>query len=130
MKQVFTYVLLLSLVIRPLFIAGHIAYYELNIDYITEKFCENKAKPQLQCNGKCHLAKELSVVALDVTADSGNEWNLISACKSFTPLFFKNHKPVSLGSQVSFSAHKKHFFYYNNNYCFNKEISLLRPPIV
>ena len=33
--------------------------YFVNQSEIIELFCENKEEPQLQCNGKCHLAKEL-----------------------------------------------------------------------
>ncbi|WP_197076787.1 hypothetical protein [Hymenobacter terrenus] len=33
--------------------------YELNKVRITELYCVNKARPQLHCNGKCHLAQEL-----------------------------------------------------------------------
>lgn len=33
--------------------------YLLNQDYIAEFLCINKDKPQLQCNGKCHLAKQI-----------------------------------------------------------------------
>lgn len=33
--------------------------YELNTVAITEIYCENKDEPQLECNGKCHLAKEI-----------------------------------------------------------------------
>ena len=33
--------------------------YILNQDYIAEFLCINKDKPQLQCNGKCHLVKEI-----------------------------------------------------------------------
>ena len=33
--------------------------YVLNQDYIAEFLCINKDKPELQCNGKCHLVKEL-----------------------------------------------------------------------
>lgn len=33
--------------------------YYLNKNYIAANFCENKAKPELHCEGKCHLAKEL-----------------------------------------------------------------------
>ena len=29
--------------------------YLLNKDYITDQFCINKDKPELKCNGKCHL---------------------------------------------------------------------------
>ncbi len=33
--------------------------YILNQDYIAEFLCINKDKPKLQCNGKCHLVKEI-----------------------------------------------------------------------
>jgi hypothetical protein len=33
--------------------------YQLNEAQITARFCVNKARPQLHCNGKCHLAKQL-----------------------------------------------------------------------
>ena len=34
--------------------------YEINKEEITLSFCENKDKPQLACNGKCFLMKQLS----------------------------------------------------------------------
>lgn len=33
--------------------------YAVNQDYIAEFLCINKDKPELECNGKCHLKKEL-----------------------------------------------------------------------
>lgn len=33
--------------------------YAINQEYIAENLCENIEKPQLECNGKCHLQKEL-----------------------------------------------------------------------
>lgn len=33
--------------------------YKLNTSYIIENFCENTDKPELNCNGKCHLAKQI-----------------------------------------------------------------------
>ncbi len=35
--------------------------YSINIEEITAKFCENKDKPELRCNGKCHINKVLNV---------------------------------------------------------------------
>jgi len=32
----------------------------MNYEYIATKLCENKDKPALKCNGKCHLMKELA----------------------------------------------------------------------
>jgi len=32
----------------------------VNYEYITKELCENKEKPELKCNGKCHLKTELA----------------------------------------------------------------------
>jgi hypothetical protein len=34
-------------------------HYQLNKKFISEKFCKNRAKPKMNCNGKCHLKKTL-----------------------------------------------------------------------
>ncbi|MCG2462346.1 hypothetical protein K8352_16415 [Flavobacteriaceae bacterium F89] len=34
--------------------------YAMNYDYIVEQFCENKDRPQMHCDGKCYLAKQLA----------------------------------------------------------------------
>lgn len=36
-----------------------IVHFKLDQKNIEQEFCVNKAKPQLQCHGKCHLRKEL-----------------------------------------------------------------------
>ncbi len=33
--------------------------YELNKEAITEKYCVNKEKPELQCNGHCYLEQKM-----------------------------------------------------------------------
>ena len=37
--------------------------YQVHRERITQLFCLNKTKPQLHCNGKCHLAKQLRKAA-------------------------------------------------------------------
>ena len=34
--------------------------YSINKDFITEKLCVNKARPQLKCKGKCQMMKRLA----------------------------------------------------------------------
>jgi hypothetical protein len=34
--------------------------YIVNYDYISKELCENKAKPELECNGKCKLMQGLA----------------------------------------------------------------------
>ncbi|MDQ1804875.1 hypothetical protein ACNFU2_15875 [Chryseobacterium sp. PTM-20240506] len=45
------------IVVRPLI---PIMEYAVNYDYIAEVLCVNKNKPELNCNGKCYLSKELA----------------------------------------------------------------------
>ncbi len=33
--------------------------YALNKEYIAANFCENKSKPEMHCNGKCFIGKEI-----------------------------------------------------------------------
>lgn len=52
-------ILILALVIllKPIF---PVIDYGVNYDYISQVLCENKDKPQMHCNGKCHLMKEMA----------------------------------------------------------------------
>lgn len=40
-------------------------YWKYNQRVITQTLCENKSKPQLKCNGKCQLKKQLQQVSED-----------------------------------------------------------------
>ncbi|MDB2462592.1 hypothetical protein N9W61_00595 [Algibacter sp.] len=55
--------------------------YVLNQDYIAEFLCINKDKPELQCNGKCHLVKELE-------KQQENEPNALRISKENYPIGF------------------------------------------
>jgi hypothetical protein len=46
--------------------------YTMNQPYIAANLCENKAKPQLRCKGKCYLKKQLAK-AETPDATSGHE---------------------------------------------------------
>lgn len=39
--------------------------YEINKEYIANNLCENRNKPEMHCNGKCHLRKQIDL--LDVS---------------------------------------------------------------
>jgi len=60
MNRVFAYfffVLLTVQTFNQVIIVGKFLY---NQDFIAANFCENIDKPELECNGKCHLKKELA----------------------------------------------------------------------
>lgn len=49
--------LTLFVVFRPLI---PLVEYAVNYEYISEVLCINKSKPELHCNGKCYLSKEIA----------------------------------------------------------------------
>lgn len=56
MKNI-AFVLFLLVVFKPIVpLMEYIAFY----DYFKNELCINRDKPQLECNGKCHLDKEMS----------------------------------------------------------------------
>jgi hypothetical protein len=58
-KAFFSY-LLISLVLLQTFSREVLVVdFALNRATITARFCVNKARPQLRCNGKCYFAKRL-----------------------------------------------------------------------
>ncbi|AQS95290.1 hypothetical protein BXQ17_10490 [Polaribacter sp. BM10] len=69
---------------RPAYHLAYIGYFELNIDYIIEKYCVNKDAPELQCNGKCHLAKK---IAPKVNLEKDNLAGLQIVSEAFFPVY-------------------------------------------
>lgn len=56
MKKII-FIIVLVLLIKPIL---PVLEYVVNYEYISKVLCINKDRPQLQCNGKCHLMKELA----------------------------------------------------------------------
>lgn len=55
-------IILLLLFLKPIL---PVIDYAVNYEYISQVLCINKAKPELKCNGKCHLMKELAKASDD-----------------------------------------------------------------
>lgn len=60
MRTVLAYIVLIATLLPTFSQWGTIAYYHANKDYIAKVLCENRAKPQLRCDGHCYLAKRLN----------------------------------------------------------------------
>lgn len=72
---------LLAVMVSPSF--KILSFYK-NQAEITAKFCENKDKPVMECNGKCYLKKQLKAVA------EKPENKAIPEVSVFIPLAFNN----------------------------------------
>jgi hypothetical protein len=96
--------------------------YVLNQDYIAEFLCVNKDKPELQCNGKCHLVKEIE------KQQESNPLSSLSISLENYPIGFVTILNTPLNN--SFTLKKEHAFFYKNFYNLNVKSSAFHPPIV
>ncbi|EDP95466.1 hypothetical protein KAOT1_11101 [Kordia algicida OT-1] len=104
---------------------SHVAYFQLNIDYIIETYCINKDKPQLECNGKCHLATQLAEI--DPGAKDSNTSNSINTKEIFTLVFLVKNT-VNLPEKSQNFSPKKLINSYQKNYSFLGISSCFKPP--
>ncbi len=96
--------------------------YGVNYNYITQELCENKAKPELHCNGKCHLAKELAK-----TSEKDNPLeSKRGLVNDIELLFFQELNNFSFTHY--FQPTEKNTVYYTNFYGFIAVKSFFHPP--
>jgi len=60
LKHVLIILALTGILLQTFFSGVIIAHYMANKDFIAKNLCENKDKPMMHCNGKCHLRKQLA----------------------------------------------------------------------
>jgi len=111
------------LFLKPIF---PVIEYGVNYDYISKVLCENKAKPMMHCNGKCHLMKELAKAAETDNPKSSDK-------KENTPiqevLFFKEINTFSIVS-FDFETKTKINTSYLNWYSYLNANSEFHPPTI
>ncbi len=74
---------------RPVYQVGCYAYYEMNIDMIIEQYCENTDRPELNCDGKCYLAKTLKMQQAQSRMDSKDQ-AMSLLVEAFFPLYYQD----------------------------------------
>jgi hypothetical protein len=99
--------------------------YVVNYEYITKVLCINKSKPKQQCNGKCHLMKELAKASESETPISSNKK---IASHELEVLFFEEIKSFKIVS-IYFEENQKVISNYSNSYLYLNSVSVFRPPI-
>lgn len=67
--------LLALLMVRVMIVPVIFLDYELRKDYIIQNFCVNKNRPELNCNGKCYLAKQIKAAEQQEQQQKGIEFN-------------------------------------------------------
>lgn len=93
--------------------------YLLNKEIITQKYCVNKNKPKLKCEGKCHLSKEIS--KQDKQENSGK---ILKEISEFPLIFDGNQTALSMPSITAFNKIWRNSVFLLSDYFH----SILRPP--
>lgn len=106
--------------IKPIF---PVIDYVIHYDFIIKELCENRTKPQLHCNGKCHLKKELAKASETEKSDK-KESNKQSLEILFLETCTFSWQPMSI--TIPFLMNSR----YNNIYVFYKEFSVFHPPVL
>ena len=121
MKQILAILLFAGILFQSFNKELVIANYYLNKDYIAKNLCENRDKPQLHCNGKCHLCKQLNKTENN-NQKSGNikEVNI----EYFATPYFSFTLPVYIPSDE-----QNQYLFAPQTYSFQFAPSILRPPI-
>lgn len=100
--------------------------YAINYDYIVKELCENRDKPKMACNGKCHLMKELAKASeKEIPASSDKKL----AHHEFEVLFFEDEN-YSLNLSQEFPTECKFNSEYSNLYFYQDSILVFHPPTV
>jgi hypothetical protein len=72
--------------------------YAINKEYIAKNLCENRNKPKLNCNGKCHLMKQLKKASAETPTDGNTTKSSSSqeeSCVHVASLFAFDSKVVN-----------------------------------
>ena len=106
MKNLFV-ILVILMVFRPAF--PFIEYWA-NYDYIVNELCENKDKPMMHCEGKCHLNSELSK-----SNNSSDAPELIFQNIMGTPAVLPNNFSLpTFELELPFTVENKFFHYHES----------------
>ena len=90
-------------------------------DFITKVFCINKDKPKLQCNGKCHLKKQVKKSQND-TPEKGQT----TTHKFGLELFFSYERSFLLSTLIP--TKKQSFYSFNETALNSFTFSIFHPP--
>ena len=113
----FFFIILTLHTFSQLVVVGKFLY---NQDFIAANLCENIDKPELQCNGKCHLKKELKKDTEEHHSDK--------VLTSETILFFQENNIEIKLDEPSYFIKKQNFTHYLGKELSEFNGSIFHPP--
>ncbi len=122
MKLFYSILFTCYMVFRPLI---PLAEYAVNYDYIVNSLCVNKSKPELHCNGKCYLGKELAKANSDSESTPFNKKKIQGRKFSISIFFLILHRWPLLKKILFFIG----TFIYKTDYSFLFLKHIFKPPV-
>ena len=95
-------------------------YYSLDREGFIEQLCENKDKPELNCNGKCMLMQMLRAQAEDDEPMPVIGWEEVL-------VFFMDLPDYNLPNDTGATTNT---FYYKDSYSYSFSSTLIKPPMI
>jgi len=119
MRSVLSIFLVFYLVFKPLI---PVMDYVVNYDYISNVLCINRDKPELHCNGKCYLSKELAKSSQEDSSKTKNQ----------TQKIIDLYLPAEISEVVIFENNfsGKFSFNYQSDYSYLFLKHVFRPPVI
>lgn len=99
--------------------------YLLNKAEITELFCINKEQPKLECNGKCHLAKEIKKVEVE---EEEKPLLPIPPTKQHNEVLYTEVNSLNVITEMNLKNNKIHYLPSNTGKIQHGYFLLITPP--
>ena len=116
---IYTFVLLYFIaMLRPI---APFVEYAINYDYIAKVLCINKDKPELKCNGKCQLMKQLE-------QQEEEDFKSLRIAMEEYPIGFVSVLKIDKHNRTTTTLKNK--FSYTNNYSYLRTHSVFHPPTI
>ncbi len=127
MKRWLSILFFLGLILlKPISQIGWEVWYEVNEEYVAAELCENQDEPELECNGKCYLMKQLKK---SEPAPTQNEEDRAINPFSLKIELFQNCTQMDLVHE-EFNIERGHdIFFYSNSYAKDISPNIFHPPI-
>jgi len=116
-----TYILLIALTLQSFYRNIMVMDYQINLPEYLAK-CINKDKPELHCDGQCVLMKK-------VEEKEKKETKKNMVVYEYSAFYLHNEHVVLTIRQTNEEPDQKQFLGYLNNYTFQYNAPIFRPPI-
>ncbi len=128
MRLLFSFLFIILLLCKIAYSVFWQVNFYVNQKEIAEKECENKNRPEMHCNGKCFLAKQLKKVEAELESQKEKQAGSFSCLKVIESAVFI---PISsIGFQITKCKKDSQdsYFIYRNSYFLEVSLKFFHPP--